>query len=147
MPSLTINLANVQGNIRSFPDGVYAARVTDAKLDVSSTGNPMIAMELEIHHPTLGSATIRDWLSAGFASKGQAFYQAVSGMTVQQLADQLARNPDIDIDPDDIIGAELLVNIADKPARNDPSKVYKNVVEPFYFPFSRVDLLAWQDNQ
>ena len=146
MAGLSVNLANVETRADGFPDGVYSARVLDANLDVSkASGNPMIVLQLEIYHPQLGTATLRDWLVPTFASKVKSFYQAVNNFTAQELADDLARDSEPEIDPDQLKGAEVLVQIGEKASQQDPSKMFKNVVAPFYFPLSRMDLLAWQE--
>jgi len=146
MSGLSVNLANVETRADAFPNGVYSARITKADLEVSqNTGNPMIVLQLEIYHPTIGTATVRDWLVPSFASKIKAFYQAINNFGAQELADSLARDPEPELDPDEMVGGELLVQIGDsKP--NDKGMVYKNVVAPFYFPSSRMDLLAWQED-
>jgi len=147
MAGLSVNLANVENRADGFPDGVYSARVKDAKLDVSTnTGNPMIVLQLEIFHPTLGTASIRDWLVASFASKVKAFYQAVNNFSAQELADDIARDSEPELNPTEMIGAEVLVQIGDRPSKADPTKIFKNVVAPFYFPISRMDLLTWQED-
>lgn len=146
MPGLSVNLANVETSAEGFPNGVYSARIMKAELEISKTsGNPMIVVQLEIYHPQLGTASIRDWLVASFPSKMKSFYQAVNNFNAQQLADDLARNSEPEIDPDELIGAEMLVQIGEKPSQMDPNRMFKNVVAPFYFPISRMDLLAWQE--
>lgn len=147
MSGLSVNLAGVESGLRDFPVGVYPARITKAELDVSkNTGQPMIVVWLEIHHPMLGSGTLRDWLVVTFPAKIKTFYQAVNNYTAQELAEAVNRNPDIELDPQELVGAELLVQIGEEPSQNDPSKLYKKVVSPFFYPVSRSDLLAWMED-
>jgi hypothetical protein len=145
MPSLTIDLSNAGGSIRDFPVGVYEAEVIKADLEVSKgTGNPMITLELEIHHPTMGSTTLRDWLPVSFPSKVKSFWVAAMNYTAQQAAEALSRGSEVELDPAELVGVQILVQIGEKESTND-GKMYKGVVPPFYYPVSRNDLVNWDN--
>jgi hypothetical protein len=147
MPSLTIDLSGATGSIRDFPVGVYEAEVVKAELEVSrNTGNPMITIELEIHHPTMGSTTLRDWLPVSFPSKVKSFWVAAMNYTPQQAAEALSRGSEVELDPTELIGTQLLVQIGERESTSD-GKTYKGVVAPFYYPASRFDLVNWDNEQ
>jgi len=147
MAGLSVNLADVKTYASEFPNGTYSARILKADLEVSqNTGNPMIVLELEIYHPKLGSATMRDWLVPAFARKMKAFYQAINNFDAQELADSIARDAEPEINPSELVGAEVIVQVGEGTSKTDPTKVYKNIVAPFYFPITRMDLLNWQED-
>lgn len=144
MPTLSVNLADVPSDLASFPLGVYEAQVLSADLEIAkSSGNPMIVVNFEIHHPDLGTATIKDFLSPGFKSKIKAFWMAANGFTHEQARDALAQGADIELDPDEMVGTQLLVNIGEKAARDGSGRMFKEVAPPFFFPSTRQDLVKW----
>lgn len=147
MASLTIDLSNAGGSIRDFPVGVYEAEVIKAELEVSkNTGNPMITVELEIHHPTMGSTTLRDWLPMSFPSKVKTFWMAANNFTPQDAAEALAKSSEVELDPTELVGIQLLVQIGERESVAD-GKTYKGVVPPFYYPLSRSDLVNWNNEE
>lgn len=146
MPSLTVDLAGVATDLSQFPNGVYEAQVLSAELEISkSSGNPMVTVEFELHHPTLGTGTIKDWLSPGFKSKIKSFWMAANGFDNQQARDALASGSEIELDPDEMVGVQLLVCIGEREGRDGDGRMFKSVVAPFFFPVSRMDLVKWED--
>jgi hypothetical protein len=139
--TLSVDLSKATTFVSNFPNGVYPAKVASAKLDVSGAGNPMIVVELELYHPELGSGTIRDFLVPSFASKVKAFWQAVTGATNEEM--QLPENQNVEIDPDELVGAELLVQLGEQENAED-GKTYKSLVGSWYFPASRSDLITFE---
>lgn len=146
MPSLTVDLSGVATDLSVFPNGVYEAQVLTAELEISkNSGNPMITVEFEIHHPTIGTGTIKDWLSPGFKSKIKSFWMAANGFTNEQARDALASGSEIELDPDEMVGVQLLVNIGEREGRENDGRMFKSVVAPFFFPVTRSDLVKWDD--
>ena len=148
MPSLTVDLSGVATDLSTFPTGVYEAQVLTAELEISKTsGNPMITVEFEIHHPDLGTGVIKDWLSPGFKSKIKSFWMAANGFSNEQARDALASGGEIELDPDEMIGVQLLVNVGEKEGREKDGRMFKSVVAPFFFPVTRSDLVRWGDEE
>ena len=146
MAGMVIDVSGVTANLGQFPNGVYEARVTAAKLDIAqSSGEPVIKLEWEIYHPELGNATIRDTLPSKFPAKCKAFYQAVSDLSHEDMQDP--SHQQIELDPDELIGAECLVQLGEREGTaNDGSKrMYKSIVGSWYFPSSRQDLIGYED--
>ncbi len=148
MPSLTVDISNINPDLSMFPNGVYEAQVLTADLEISkNSGNPMITLQLEFHHPKLGSGVVKDWLSPGFKSKIKSFWMAANGFDHEQAVEALRSGGEIDLDPDELVGVQLLINLGEQEGRNDPSRMFKTVVAPFFFPVNRKDLLTWQEGE
>lgn len=135
--TFVVDVSQVEANLRSFPDGPVEATVKKVTPDVSKKGGTMLSLELEIYHPSVGSATIKDWLPASFPAKVKAFWMAVNDMTEEEIAN----DPLLKIEPEGLIDATLILQIGDQENKGD-GKVYKQVVAPWYYPISRHDLLS-----
>jgi hypothetical protein len=135
MSSVQFDFAGVESNIREFPNGPVEAIVKSAMSDVSRKGNPLIRLELEIHDPNVGTATLRDTLPQGFPAKAKAFWIAVNDFAPEEVADLK-----VDIDPDTLVGAQLIIELGEKESNLD-GKLYKQVSPPWYYPLSRAEEL------
>lgn len=144
MSTFVVDISNVEGHISTFPHGPCEATVKTAKLDVAQdSGNQMIVMELELFHPTYGTASLRDYLPHGFPAKFKAFWRAVNDFTEEQLA----ANPVIEVEPSDLVGAQFLVQIGDRENKKT-KKVYRGIIAPWYYPLSQATkLLAISDDE
>lgn len=145
MSAVKFNFSNVKVPMYQWPDAIRLARVTKAEADVSKKAEPMITMELEVFDDQYGSGFMKDWLPTAFPTKVMNFYAAYYGMDVEDLLGQ----DDIVIDPQDIIGGEVLVVtrvVEDSDGNINPQtgEVYRrlNIVSPFYFPAHRTDLIG-----
>lgn len=144
--SFIVDVSNVSANLSQFPSGVYPAQVKEAKLEIAqSSGEPMITLVWEIHHPDLGNATLRDNLPSKFPAKVKAFYQAVSGLTHEEMQDPA--NHQIEIDADELIGTQCLVQVGEREYTNKAGekRTGKSVVGAWYFPADRTDLISYED--
>lgn len=139
MPEFVVDISSVQAPIQEFPNGPVEAQVAKAELDVAkSSGNMMLRIEFEIYHPDHGTATLRDFLPVTFPAKVKAFWQALNDLTAEQMAEQ----PEVNIDPDEIVGSQLIIQLGEQEGNN--GKLYKNVSSPWYYPLSRAtDLLDY----
>lgn len=140
---MVIHVADIESSIREFPNGVYEAKVTEAKYDVSKkTNDTMIVLKLEIYHPVHGTASIRDWLPPSFPAKCFAFYLALNDWTRDQVD-----TDDIELpEPPDLVGAEILVQLGEQESKTD-GKMYKTLIGPWYYPLSRAaELLDTEDD-
>ena len=140
MSSFIVDTSQAESFIGDFPLGPVEATVVSCKSDVSKKGGAMLVLELELFHESVGKATLKDWLPASFASKVKAFWMAVNDFTHEQMA----ANPVVEINPPDLIGAQLIVQIGEQEDETT-KKVYKKIVAPWYYPISRLDLLAGKD--
>lgn len=145
MPTFSVNVSEVKAMRDELPYGTYPGKILEAKLDVTQKGDPMIVLQLELQHPSLGSVEVRDWLPATFPRKAKALYLALNNWTPAEGAEALAQNPDIELDPQELVGAELLVQWGLEKGRNGKDD-FIGVVSPFYFPATRYDLLAWMED-
>lgn len=137
MATFVVDVSQVEADIRSFPDGPVEATIKTVTPDVSKKGNNMLVLEVELYHPAVGSVTTRDWLPSNFPAKVKAFWMAVNDFTEEQIA----ADPQLKIEPDELKGAQLIVHLGldeDK----ETKKVYKKIVPPWYYPISRTDLLS-----
>jgi hypothetical protein len=143
MSSFVVDLSNVGADIRNFPDGVYEASIKSAKLDVSKrTANTTLAMEIEIYSPVHGTAVLRDWLSPAFEAKVKHFWVALNDLTEEQVA----ASPVVELNPPDLVGAQLLVKLGEQ-ENKETGKVYKSLVGPWYYPLSRATDLLLADEE
>jgi len=155
MPGMVIDLTETSANVSNFPNGVYEAKVVEAEMTIAqSSGDPMVNLRWEIHHPDLGNAVIRDNLPFNFAEKVKAFWLSANDMTEQEFQQIKSTNPsqlkDVEINPPELIGIEMLVQVGeqegrDKVTKQPNGKIYKNIVGSWYFPASRTDLLTWDN--
>lgn len=136
--TFVVDISSVQANIRDFPDGVYEAQIKSAKMDVSEKSQqPMLVMDLELYSPTHGTATIKDFLPEAFPAKVKQFWQALNDFTAEEMANE----PEVDIDPEALPGAQVLIQLGEQENPRN-GKVYKNVTPPWYYATSRAaDLL------
>ena len=140
MATFVVDTSGVESHISEFPVGPIEATVKSAKPDVSKKGGAMLVLELTIYHPAHGEATIKDWLPQSFPAKVKAFWMAINDFTQEQMAD----NPVVEINPPDLIGAQLILQLGEQENEQD-GKTYKRIVAPWYYPISRADLLAGED--
>lgn len=144
MPTFSVDVSQVRTRRDELPYGVYPAKILKAELTVSSKGDPMIVLDLELSHPGLGNVEVKDWIPATYPSKAKALFLAVNGYDQAQGASVIAANPQIEFDPQELTGAEILVQWGKEKGRNGKED-FLGVVPPFYFPATRYDLLAWMD--
>ena len=140
MSTFVVDTSSVDAFIGDFPLGPAEATVMSAKPDVSKKGGAMLVLELQLYHASVGSVTIKDWLPSSFPSKVKAFWMAINDFTHEQMAE----NPVVEINPPDLIGAQLIVQIGEQ-ENAESGKTYKKIVSPWYYPISRLDLLAGED--
>jgi len=141
MASFVVDTSKAESFIGDFPLGPTEATVTSVKADISKKGGAMLVLELQLYHPSVGSATLKDWLPESFPSKVKAFWMAINDFTHEQMA----ANPVVEINPPDLVGAQLIVQIGEQEDEKE-KKTYKKIVAPWYYPISRVDLLAAQED-
>lgn len=98
----------------------------------------MVAMELELYHPSVGTATIRDTLPISFPAKVKAFWMALNDLSPEQIAGE----PNVAIEPEELVGAQFIVQLGEQ-ENKQTGKVYKSIVAPWYYPLSRVDVLEY----
>ena len=135
-----VDISNIPANIQDFPAGAVEATILSAKMDVSKEkGNPLIRLEWEVYHPAVGTAILKnDTLPSAFPAKVKAFWQALNAFTNEDMADQ----PEAQIDPDALVGAQLILQIGPKESSN--GKVYTSVLTPWYYPITRTDVLSYE---
>lgn len=140
--TFVVDVSGVEGSVRDFPNGPLEATVKEAKLDVAkSSGNQMVVMKLEVYHPSVGTAVITDRLPSAFPAKVKAFWKAVNDFTEEEIA----ANPQVEIDPPSLIGAQLIVQLGTK-ENKDTGATYKDITPPWYYPLSRAaELLGEND--
>lgn len=135
------------GFASDFPNGWYEATIkkVESKVAVSS-GNPYLAIELELFSPIHGTGSITDRLptvNGGF--KARPFWKALNDMDENDLA-QINQ---VDAgSPADWVNAQVLVCLGEKPGtdKNGVERMYKQLVHPFYAPLSRAgELLTDED--
>ena len=143
MATLQVDISNIAADIRTFPNAALEAKVLSAELDVArSSGAPLIRLEYEIYHPTAGTTKLRDTLPSNFPAKVKSFWMAVNDFSAEEMAEQ----PKVDIDPDTLVGATIIVQLGEQ-ENKESGRVYKTVVAPWYYPISRVDLLEISDDE
>jgi len=145
MGSMQVNVKkrNQDKWVNDWPDGYYEARVNSAELDIAkSSGNPIIKLVLELFHPDLGTGIMLDNLPEGFVDKCLAFYLAFNHITRNEYEAAIASDEDpvVDLDPDEMIGASLIVQIGDNEYEG---KVRKQTVGGWYYPDDREDLIPY----
>ena len=150
---MIIDLTKTQTNISTFPDGMYEAKVVKAEMKIAkSSGDPMVDLNWEIHHPELGNAVLRDNLSYNFPDKVKSFWLAANEMTEQDFQQAKAENPNdlenVEINPEEMIGLEMVIQMGEVEGKTNGQpngKMYKNVVGSWYFPASRAEsLVMWE---
>ena len=142
MGKLEYSLTSVTNDVRDFPAGAIEAKILNAEVEVSSKGNPMVAVTLEVVHPKYGTATFRDWLVPKFPPKVARFWQAVNHLT----SDQLSEFQEIELDTDTLIGATLIAVLAETTTDKDGIS-RKNLDPPFYYADTELDKLPYLPDQ
>jgi hypothetical protein len=145
MPTFSVDVSQVRTRRDELPHGAYPAKILKAELTVSTKGDPMIVLDLELNHPAFGSVEVRDWIPATYPSKAKALFLAVNGYDTAEGAAVIASNPNIEFDPQELVGAELIIQWGLEKGRNGKED-FIGVVSPFYFPATRYDLLAWMED-
>lgn len=141
MPEFVIDVSDVAAFASDFPDGPVEAEIKKAELKIAqSSGNPMIDLTLEIYHPQFGTAKLFDNLPHAFPRKVKAFWMALNELTEEEVQ----ANPKFAIDVDSLVGAQLIVNLGTEEHYNQPGRMVKKVVNPFYFPITRRDVLSYE---
>jgi len=135
--SMIVDISNVQASIRDFPNHAVEAKVISAKRGLSQAGNMKVDLELEIYHPDVGTAVVRDNLPSAFPAKVKAFWMAINNFTQEDMADQ----EKVEIDPAALVNAQLIVQLGEQESKKD-GKIYKTIVAPWYYPIDRTDVLA-----
>lgn len=152
MAGMVIDLTKTQTRISDFPNGRYEAKVIEAEMAIArSSGDPMVKLQWEIHHPDLGNATLRDNLPFNFADKVKAFWLAANDMTEQDFIQAKNENPEelsnVEIDPAHLIGLEMIIEVNEREGTDQNGqpngRMYKQVNGTGYFPASRTDLITW----
>lgn len=144
MAGFRVDLGDVQdfGALNTFPDGVYAARIDEAKFDVNGAGNLSLNMKLELFSETLGTARCTWNISSAAKFMLKPFWIAINDLTPEEFA----ANPEADIeDPERLVGTELLVQLGTKgwtDSKTGEARTSKNIVAPFAYPLSRYQELA-----
>lgn len=136
MSTMVVDISDVQASIRDFPNHAVEAEVKSAKRGLSQTHNLKVDLELEIYHPDVGTAIIRDNLPAAFPAKVKAFWMAINDLTSEDMAEQTQ----VEIDPAALVGARLIVQLGEQESKTN-GKIYKTIVAPWYYPTSRTDVL------
>lgn len=150
---MVVDLKNTSTRISEFPAGYYEAKVVKAEMAIAaSSGDPMVNLQWEIHHPELGNAVLRDNLPYNFPDKVKSFWLAANEMTEQDFQQAKAEDPDsleVEINAPDLVGLEMVIQVGDVEGKTNGQpngKMYKNVVGAWYFPASRAgDLVEWAD--
>lgn len=143
--TVTFDLSQIEANKSDFPNGPVEATIKEAKATVSkNSGNPQIELLFEIYHPDVGVATIRDWLPFTFPRKVGHFWAAYNNMTIEEVRAGGA----IDIDPDELVGATLLLNLGEEEGtlKSGEKAMFKQIVSPWYFSDTRTDLLPYMQD-
>lgn len=139
MGTMRVNIGNVPVFASAFDNGPVVGRIIESELTVAaSSAEPMINLQWEIFHPDHGTAKLFDRLPSKAAWKCQKFYEAITGLTANELTDD---DSNIDIDADSLVGAEAILILGE---REFNGKTYKEPVPPFYAPITRTDLLDYE---
>lgn len=134
MATFSVDLSNLKTPIWQFPNGPIEATIVSAKVDVAASGNPKLAIEWEVYHPEVGTATLYDNLpSVGFDAKVAAFWMALNELTPEDIQ----ASPKIDIDPGGLRGAQMIVQLGEQERKDKPGTTRKSVVAPWYYPISK----------
>lgn len=139
---MIVDVSNVESNIQEFANGIYEAKVVAAKYDVSKSSNDtMIVLQIEIYHPSYGSAKLRDWLPPSFPAKCLNFFMALNDYSREDVAEMV----EVEIpEPQELVGAEILIQLGEQ-ENKQTGKVYKSIVGPWYYPLSRAGELLGGD--
>jgi hypothetical protein len=141
MAGMVFNVSDVPADISSFPNGIYEAVIKEAKTDVADSGDTFIILTLELYHPTLGTARTWDRFYPNSTWKAKCLWMALMDWSEEEMV----ANPEFELVPEQLKGAQVLVKLGEKEGKKD-KKIYKNIVPPFYFPTSRIDLLPLPDD-
>lgn len=74
-----------------LPDGEYDFTVAKAEEKTSSSGNPMIALDLHVYRPDGGFFTVKDWVLEKFARKLRNFCGALGLMAQYEKGELSAK--------------------------------------------------------
>lgn len=111
------------GNYQPVPDGEYVLGVSKVELVETSTGKPMLKLELAIDEgPYIGRKV---WTNIVFNAKGEAGH----GLTVQALkAFGFEADGDLEIDTDDWKGRTCRAHLETDDYEKDGKTKYKNII-------------------
>lgn len=154
---ISIDLKTLPTPSGSWPNGWYMAEIIEAEPSVSKTGNTMLVVQFRLHDDKLGTTTVRDHISdpngkyanprAGdfLHMKVQKLILALHDVTPEDFEEFRGENPQAGLDPDQMVGKQILVNLGKQPGRkpdgsDDPSVQFGTLVNPFYAPVSQ-----WED--
>lgn len=143
--TFVVDISNVPQPIGEFPNGPVEATIAEAKLDVvEANGNPIIRLIWDIYHPDVGVGRLFDSLPSAFPAKAKAFWQALNDFTSEEMMEQA----NIELNAPELVGAQMIVHLGEKEAKQGKHKgeLFKQVVSPFYYPISRLDVLSYDPN-
>jgi len=133
--AFVVDLTDVKAPISSFPNGPVEATIVSAEADIAkSSGNTKLTVEFEVYHPDYGTARIFDTLpSVGFARKVAAFWMALNDWGPEDLA----ASPQVRIEGPELKNAQLVINLGEQERRDQPGRMRKAVVEPWYWSIAK----------